>query len=311
MEEVQSGFAAANLNFRKENLLARKGLGHAIRLLLATVVMLAVSTTIRAAPIEFDRETLEIPNPVGFAAITPKLTAIYDFQTKNWPDSTVHFLTFIQDAEIAIALRNEIPDMNRRLVVTTIRNAVGKTVRNSEFSELKTLLKTQSEQLAKQVQKAIADEMEKQSKRMSGQSGASLKLGMRQLTAYPPHDDSERSFATSALNIYTVTDADGKLTDNTVAATTTYLHVRGKLLVLQAYGEQDSLSWTRSASRQWADSILAANPQDEKSIAAESSPSSDQGIDWAKAAIIGLLSAGLWGAFDVIRKKLSDRIKKD
>jgi hypothetical protein len=273
--------------------------------------MLAISTTIRAAPIEVGGHTLEIPNPMGFTAITPEMTAIYDLQTKIWPEVTVHFLTFIQDAEIPIALRNEIPDMNRRLVVTTTRQVIGKTVRKSDFAEMKTFLKTQSELLSKQIQKALPDEAEKASKRMSEHSGASVKLEMPQSTQYPPHNESERSLATSALNIYAVTGADGKSTSFTVAATTTYLHVQGKLLTLQAYGEQDALNWTREASKQWAEAILAANPPDEKSSAMESSQNQGGNVDWVRAIVSGLLFAGVWGAFDVIKKKLANRKSKD
>ena len=309
MGNVESNLAMTGRNC-KQGLRLDSILGYTIRLLLAASALLQMSTTIRAAHIDVAGDTLEIPSPIGFSAITPKMVAIFDFQTKSWPESAVHYLTFIQDFEVPVALKNEIPDMERRLAVTTVREVVGKTVRRSDFAELKSVFISSNEKLAEQIKQTLPDEMEKQSKRMSAQAGASVKMDIPQSVRYPPHDDSERSFAISTLNSFTQTGSDGKPTFKTVSVTTSYLHVRGKLLVLYAYGEKDALTWTRDTSKHWADAILAANP-DEKSSAAGSTQSRSRDIDWVGTAVIGLLTAGLWGAFAVIRKQQANRQKKD
>lgn len=286
------------------------GMGRAIKLTFASTLMLVMSTSIGAAQINSGGFTLEVPNPHGFTAITPKMTGIYDAQTKYWPESTVHYLTFIRDSEIPIAVRGEIPDMDRRLVVTSVDEVDGKNIRKSDFAALKTHFKTQSEQLAKQMNQEIPSAMAKQSERMFGQSGANLTIDMPKFRQYPPHDETERSIAYSAMNTYELKGTDGKSTYSEVTMTITWLHVRGRALLLNVYGEKEALNWTREASKQWTNAILAENPPDEKSNEVENSQKQNGGIDWVRVVIYGLFSAAIWGAIDVIRMKLGHRSKK-
>ena len=281
------------------------------RCLLVSVATLLLSVMAGATQINSGGVNLEIPNPTGFTAITPQMSAIYDGQTKFWPDSAVHYLTFIGDNEIPIALKNEIPDMDRRLVVTTVKDVDGKNIRASDFSELKAFFKTQQEQLIKQVEKAMPEAMDKQKDRMFGKSGASIAVEVPQFKQFPAHSETARSFAFSTMNKYTLTGTDGKATPMEVSVTSTWIHVRGRALQLYAFGEKDGLDWTREASKQWSEAILAANPPDERSVALESGQKQDGGIDWMRSLVTGLIVAGVWGAFDFTRRKLAAPKSKD
>jgi hypothetical protein len=270
-------------------------LQHATERALTTVAMLMISSMIHAAPIDVGGVTLEIPNPVGYTAITSKMTAIFDIQTKSWPKSAVHYFTFLQDSEIPIALRGEIPEMNRRFAVTALTDTVNVTVRKSDFERMRQAVRTQHEQLTQTAMKSVPGELENFSKRISEQGG-SINLDMPQSVPYAPHEDSERSLASSAINRYTTTGIDGNTTSVKVAMTHTFLHVRGKLLQLDVYGEEDALAWTREVSKQWSDAILTANPPDERSIAAEAASGQRQGIDWIRVVLFSLLAYLIGGA---------------
>lgn len=276
----------------------------AILLCLATASAWAVSTL----EVESGGVKLQIPVPSGFSVITPEMNAIFDGQTKFWPGDTVHYLTFILASEAQVALRGEIPPLNRRLVLTSIKAADGRDVRSKDFSDLKNHHRQQAEQMMKQVRERMPKELDKFSERAGG--NASLK--MPELNILPAHLETERTMAFSARNKYQLTDKNGEVTTSDVTMTTTFLLVKGRLFTLNAYGEVDALEWTREASKDWADAILAANPPDETSIAIESGAAkSQQPIDWLRLLVTSLVGAALWGVIDLIRKKSAVKNRKN
>jgi hypothetical protein len=274
-------------------------------------LLLFTATVGTAAPVDVDGTILEIPSPAGFTAITPKMTAIYDFQKSLWAATTVHYFTFIRDSEIPVALKNEVPNLERNLVVIRPNAVVGKVIRATDFSELKRFAIAQNGELTEEGKKGLAAAEDRFNALAAGQSDGSMKMHVAHSTSYPAHEDTSRTFAFSALNRYEVKGADGKPSVSDVSMTTTFVHVRGKLLFLYAYALPDDLIWTRDASKQWASAIIEANPSDEKSLAAENSTSPRGGVDWGQAITAGLFGTAVLTLIDVIRKRLASRRSKD
>lgn len=70
----------------------------------------------------------------------------------------------------------------------------------------------------------------------------------------PPHYESRHAFSTSVLG--SVKNGD---TLSVVSQTMTFLHINERVIVLQVIGDKNDLDWTRTQSKTWADSIIAAN----------------------------------------------------
>ena len=91
--------------------------------------------------------------------------------------------------------------------------------------------------------------------------------------------------------------------------TVTFIYVKGKILFLYSFAGESDLEWSQNTSKQWANSVIAANPSDFTSKINESILGSIS-IDWGEVGIKGLIGAGvglLFGLFSWLynRRKAS------
>ena len=88
-------------------------------------------------------------------------------------------------------------------------------------------------------------------------------------------------------------DEAGRPVSTVFACTATLVHVKAKVLFLYLYAEESGLEWSRTKAQEWADSIVAANPPDDTSLARESVSRPVGGIRWHKAVQRGVAGAVL------------------
>jgi len=239
---------------------------------------------------------LEIPNPPGFAPVTPQMAALYDLQKQFVAPTNEEFIAFISDAGVPVALRGEIPDLARRFSVQTAKTLVNASVSSSDFLQLKTISKSQNDDLMKKVEKGLPGLMGQINKGISKQYDVNLALSVSQMIPLPVHEETDRTLAYSAFVKYNMNDASGKPAPYVAVVTATFAHVNGKVLFLYSYAEAAGLEWSREISKEWANAVVVANPPDFQSSVKESLPSAVTGIDWGKVgakaiagAFIGLI----------------------
>ncbi len=265
-----------------------------MRTLIALLFFLAPAAVSSAETVSIGGTVIEIPSPPGFAAVTPKMATLYDIRKKFVPPNNEEFIAFIPEEAIPIALRGEIPELDRVFAVQTSKALVNVSVSRSDFLELKVTTKTQYHDIIKKVERAVPDLLEQTNRELSKEYNRNLALSISQIVPLPIHEETDRTLAYSTLNKSQANDESGNPVLYTQAVTTTNIHVKSKVLFLYSSAEETGLEWSRQISKQWADAVVAANPPDLQSSLKESLPSAVAGIDWgevgAKAVAGGLIA---------------------
>lgn len=263
-----------------------------------TLLIVLFPLTALGAEISVGGTSLRIPTPSGFAEVTPGMMPLYEFQKRFVAPSNEEFVVFISENEVPKALNGEIPELIRRFSVQTVKTLIDASATTSDFEELKTLIKTQNEEILKNAQGQMDSTIDDISDGIDEDFDIDLALKMSQMVPLPPHAETERSLAYSSFVRYDMKDEFGNPMPFTAVVTATFVYVKGKVLFLYSYAEESALDWSRAVSSEWATNVVKSNPSDLKSSIKETLPSAVTGIDWgqvgAKAvggAIIGLLIA--------------------
>jgi hypothetical protein len=249
-----------------------------------------------ATDISIGGVSLSIPNPNGFSPVTQQMAVLYDLQKQFVAPTNEEFVAFIPERDVPAVLRDEIPDLPRRFTVQTAKSLIGVSVSTSDFVKLKNTIKSQNDELMKKVEKELPGLMKQMNEGITKKYDVDLAFSVSQMVPLPVHEDADRTLAYSALVKYDMKDEHGKPAPFVVVFTATFVHVKGKVLFLYSYAEESGLEWSKEASRQWANAVIAANPSDLQASVKEALPSAISGIDWGKVgakavagAIIGLI----------------------
>jgi hypothetical protein len=261
---------------------------HPFKLLLcltALVYQHASATTILVS-----KTPIEIDAPLGYVYAGPELATLHS-QLETFVISTnLHLAEFITKSDYQLAVKGDNPLLVRRYSVQTFKKSIHATIRLQEFVHSKQELKTYSEQTRADVDRVIADGMDKIAGRQK------VELAMTGKKMYAPHYETERVIASSAHMMYKINDGNGEPTSFTAAITYTIALVKGKLMFIYAYGGEDDLEWSRASSKDWVQQIMQRNPSDVTTLIMEKSPR--PGI-WDGAIAKGI-GGGLTGGLAVM-----------
>lgn len=254
---------------------------------------------------------LAIPNPDEFSPVTPQMALLYELQSQFVPPTNQQFAAFIPARDVPGALKDEIPEMPRRFTVQTAKSLIGISVSTADFVNLKNTIKTQNEEVMKKIEAELPDWFEQLNKGMAKKFDVDPAFAISKMVPMPVHKETDRMLAYSALASYEMKDELGNPAPFVAAITLTFVHVKGTVLFLYSYAEESGLEWSKQASQNWADAVIAANPSDFQTSVKEAMPSAVAGIDWgqvgAKAlagGAIGLI-IGLIG-WAINRRKASE-----
>jgi hypothetical protein len=241
---------------------------------------------------------LTIPVPAGFVPVTATMTnANRAFDSVVVPQN--QRLASLVPEEFAAALeRGELPEMPRTLSVQTARATLARTVTKADVVELKTVIVEQNAELVKRIEKELPGLTEQINRKLADSSDAKVDLSVNGMVPLPAHEQTERTLAYSSLVKYAVRSPEGATNTFSAVVTATFVHARAKLFFLYVNGAANDLAWTRQVSHAWAEAILAANPSDAATAAAE--VAGPTGFDWkrvGRGALIGAVVGGLFGLF--------------
>lgn len=223
------------------------------------------------------------------------------FQKRFVAPDAEQFIAFIPESALPLALKDEMPDLTRTFSVQTAKKLMDIPVSIADFSKLKHSFKTQYEDIFKRVEKQVPDLMGKINEGITKQYTVNPGLSVSQTIPLPPHQETNRTLAFSTFVKYNVNDVSGNSASYVTVVTTTFVHVKSKVLFLYSYAEEDGLEWSREISKQWANAIVEANPSD-----FQSSVKTRNYLDmFIKYAILG----GLIGVVVILIKWASNRRK--
>jgi hypothetical protein len=253
---------------------------------IAIVALIYLVPAIGAAnPVSIGDVTVVIPSPEGFAAVTQNMAALYEFQKQFVGPTSEELVAFIPEGDVPAALKDEIPDLSKRFSTQIAKKAVNLTLSASDFAKLKDLVKSQNEELVKQVEKTLPGLLADRNAAITKKYGAQFAVSPLGMGPLAFHDESDRTLAFSAFVQGTTNDAAGKATPYIAVVTATFVLLKGKVLHLYCFGEEGDLEWSREASKRWASAIIAANPLDFPSSVKESLPAAFTGLNWEKVGV--------------------------
>jgi len=258
-------------------------------MLIALLIM--ASAVSAAASISVGGVSIAIVRPDGFSPVTPEMASLYELQNNFVAPMNQEFVAFIRERDVASALADEIPDMTRRFTVQTAKSLIDAKVSASDFAQLKDIIRSENDKLMTRVEEQLPGLLRQLNEGLTRKYDVDLALSVSQMLPMPIHEESERTLAYSALVRYDMNDKEGGPAQFVAVVTSTFVHVRGKVLFLYSYAEESGLDWSRQASRHWASAVVEANPSDFQASISEAMPSAISRFDWEKVGVHAVAGA--------------------
>lgn len=262
-----------------------------MRTIVLCLFLIALPRAVFAATIIVGGTEIEVPSPSSFSEVTPEMATLYVVQKQFVAHTNVEFVGFISEKDVPMALRDEIPELERRFTVQTAKSLVNVSVNKNNFGEFKQVIKTQNDEILKKAEAAIGKTIDKINENITNQYDIELALSISQMIPLPVHAETDRSLAYSAFVKYNINDEAGNPSSFVAVVTVTFIHVKGKVLFLYSYAEESGLDWSRNISSQWANTVVKANPSGFQSIIKENLPAAVTGIDWGEVGVKTLIGA--------------------
>ncbi len=202
---------------------------------------------------------VEVPTPAGYQRVTPEMEAVSLILEQMVDPANDTLANYILEAEAAIALLNEIPEMERTFALKVSKKLKGLVVTTQDFAHIKEVTKSEFKSIMDEVKSQMPEHMEVISEGMSEAFDVDLAMTISQMVPLEPHYEAENALAFSMYINYGLVaeDSDEKFV---VAGTAMFVNAGGKVLFLYCFADQQDLEWTRSASQAWAEAVLATNP---------------------------------------------------
>jgi hypothetical protein len=227
---------------------------------LLAILTLVVPVASLAASVMVGAMSITIPDPSGFAPITPQMKSVFELQKQAVPPIIEQFGAYIPTSEVPKALDVAgHPDPDRRFDVGAARKSLNRDFTLSDFAQLKEVIKTQNDEFVRKAIQEMPHFLENLNSYIARGSGVEKAISVMDVIAIPPHEETARTFSYSLFEKFNVKDNAGAPTTHVAAGTMTFLYVKGKILILHCFAEKQGLEWSRAALKQWADAIMAAN----------------------------------------------------
>lgn len=274
-----------------------------MKTILSSVILFFLTGLANAANFSVGGKNIEIPSPKGFSLVTQEMDAVYRLNLQMAGPMNDQLAYYIPESDVPVAMSGKIPALERYYILKVNKKIKNMVVGSKDFAEFKSVTKRQNAEILKSVKTQMSGFMEKTSKGISEEFDVDFALKLSQIVPLDLHFESDNAFAYSMYINYGAT-VKGVKADYIVPATATFVNVAGKILFLYCYGPKDDLEWTRSASKAWAEAVMASNAQP------PSHSSGDRGINWSKVlekGIVGAIAGGLialiFGVLSRFKKK--------
>jgi len=230
---------------------------------------LLLATVVTAVEISIGETAIQIPNPPEFVAVTPEMSALVEFQKNFVAPMNVEYQVFISKDAASVALKNQIPDLDKRFAVQTQKALVKSFFTKKEFSRFKEGVKQQNEKIMENAKAKIDQMMDKISNDVSKQYDMDLALTVSQVVPQPVFMETDQLLAYTAYVKYEMTDEKGNPETFVTTVTAVFVYIKGKVLFLYTYAGENDLEWSQVNSTTWANAVVQANPPDVGSISRE------------------------------------------
>ena len=258
------------------------------------VALLHLPTVLAAETMPIGGTEISVPNPTGFHAVTPQMTALYGFQQRFIAPTNSLVRNYIPEGAIPVALSDEIPQLDRWFSIQVATSLLDQSISTSQFSILKRQVRTNQAEAVRKVEKSMPGLMDRLNDGIANEFGANPNFSIAQAVPFPVHSETERSIAYSMVTKYDMTDPSGRPSTYTTVGTMAFVLVKDKVLTLYVFAEPTALSWSREACERWIAALLQANPSDASIFNGSSTPIRSRQFDWGKVIEKSIGGASVW-----------------
>ena len=257
------------------------------------VLLLLFNVSLFAADIfRINGRDITIPAPQGYVRVTDDMTLVKRLSQPFEDPMNDTLARYIMESDVPAAMAGEIPSLERTFTLKVNKELRNITIGKNDFSEFKSIIKADNQQIFEEVKALIPETMNDISQKVSQEFDADFNMNISQIVPLEPHFEDENAIAYSMYANLGISAGNENMKE-IVAATCTFLNAAGTVLFLYSYAPKDELDWTKSASMSWAKSVMASNSQPPVK-------SPGRGYDWNNVVERGLVGAIVGGLFAII-----------
>lgn len=225
-----------------------------------TCLLLIISLPCFSKDIEVGGASIRVVSPDGFVAVTEDANKeLFDFFRNFVAPTNIEYAHFISGEDFDRLRVGDEAAFERRFAVQVVRKAQDLELTTGKFEAMKASERRQLEKIAElegKVNKIVSDQLG------NVESKYDIDMGFKgiNMSALPVHLETDRALAYSFRVTSRMNDEAGNPSVDIGVGTTTLVELNGRAIVLYAWGGEADLDWSRTASRQWMEAMLAANP---------------------------------------------------
>lgn len=218
-------------------------------------VLLGLVTQASATPFDLGTTSIEIPEPAGFVEVSPKMRQLWQIvQAGQGYNRIIAF--YIPENEEKAALAGKDVALPRGFNIQIQRSLQEYSLTEDDFQQvIKQVEALISTRQVDAVQAAIIEQFNGNLQEITGAA-----FSQTENLTLPAHINRPGYYAFSEISTIEVASQNGDTQQDEVTTTTAAILVKGKLLMCYTTGSKGDLEWTRSAVKQWVESIIAENP---------------------------------------------------
>jgi hypothetical protein len=236
---------------------------------------------------------LIIPSPQGYVPVTEKMGWLYRYNLQKVDPMNDQLAFYISTVDAQSITAGKTQRIERFFLLNVNKSYKELLIDSKEFGEIKAEVKKKNKNTQKSALSIMFDPIDKMNKGVSKEFNVDFKMEIPELNALDPHSETDRALAYSLYrNTSFMVESEKRTSKESL--TVTFLNVSGKLFYLYCWGPHDDLEWTRTASKIWANRIIASNPPP---------PQHSEGIskiDWRKIGAKVIAAMFLTGIASII-----------
>lgn len=231
---------------------------------LALLLLLAALPPAHAAQtttVTIGSTPIHLPAPDGFTEVGQNSPDIMARFTTFTPPSNKLLAVYFTNADAERLRQGQQPELGSYIMVQTHRRAIDQDMSQAEFDNLRTIIRTQQQELLEQGRKRANELLHERRSQISTQSGTDTQLSVQDMALKGVFTDTPRVISMAAVNKYNV-QVEGKPSSFEVAGASSVIYVKNKSLfvyVFEKYEGVRNLENIRNTSTVWSQKILRDN----------------------------------------------------
>jgi len=163
-------------------------------------------------------------------------------------------------AELADATLEDQIAATRTFSIQTSKTILEARLSQSQFDELRSTFREGNETAMADAREATDRMLEEFAEGVEEVSEVELALSISGMVPLAPHVDTERILAYAMYLNLEASEGDEQREIDVGVAVVNVVYVKSKVLFLYANAPREDLEWARTASQDWANAVIEANP---------------------------------------------------